>query len=61
MNLTLKCPTCLVGGCDDARSDAELVFTVRIELDLILEGQDGTAEFTRRDISRIKAWLRKHG
>ena len=55
-----KPPSCLVGGhVDDARDDAELIHLVRIELDLIEEGQDGTQHYTRRDLATIRRWLQK--
>lgn len=57
--LKLRPPTCLVGGpVDDAASDKELLHLVRIQLDLIEEGQDGTEGYSRREVTAIKQWLR---
>jgi len=60
--MRLKPPACIGSGpWDDARDDAELVHSVQIELDLIKEGQEGTAAYTRRDVAAIRRWLQKHG
>ena len=58
----LTYPLCLIGGCiDDVTTDAEIIHCARIQLDLIEEGQDGTEEYTRRDITEIRRFLHKHG
>ena len=54
----LKPPLC-IDGWEDCRDDMELVHYVRTELDLILEGQDGTGHFTCHDIASIRRWLAK--
>lgn len=38
---------------------ADVVWAVRLELDLIEEGQDGTDEYTEKDIREIKAFLKR--
>lgn len=37
----------------------DVVWAVRLELDLIEEGQDGTDEYTKKDIREIKAFLKR--
>ncbi len=57
----LQPPLCCIGGSvDDARTNDEVVDCVQSELDLINEGQDGTEEYTRREVTGIRRWLRRH-
>ena len=59
---TLKAPVCLAGGpSDEAGDDKELVHLVRVQLDLIQEGQEGTSHYTRREVATIRRWLERHG
>lgn len=54
-------PAAALNGIDllSMRSVAELVIYMEIELDLIAEGQDGTEEYTRRDVRAMKSWVKK--
>ncbi len=55
-------PACIGSGpWDDAKDNDELVNSVGIELELILEGQDGTEHYTSRDVAAIKKWLKLRG
>ena len=54
-------PAYLVGcpACDDADTVAELLSAAKTELDLILEGQDGTDDATPKDIAAIRQFIRR--
>ncbi len=58
--MRLKPPACIVGYVDDAKDEGELIHSVRTELDLIEEGQDGTEEYTPREVAAIRRWLKNH-
>lgn len=55
MELPVAC-----SAADDAQTPEEVIHMVRCELDLIEEGQDGTEDYTRQDISSIKKFLKRH-
>lgn len=44
--------------CPDAWTAKDFVWEVRLELDLIEEIQDGTEEYTKRDIQKIRKFLK---
>lgn len=46
---------------DDAPTPAELVNIVRIELDLIEEGQEAAEHYTQADVAKIRRFLKKWG
>lgn len=51
-----RMPLCLVGCLDDAETINDLWWLVRIELDLIEEGQDGT-DYSRQEVTAIRNYL----
>jgi hypothetical protein len=54
-------PSCLTGGyVDEAVDDLELYHLVLVQMDLIDEMQDGTEEYTTKDIREIRNWLKKY-
>ena len=59
-------PPCLYGsedragsGIDDCNCLSDALLNARTELDLIAEGQDGTARYTKRDVNSIRKWIER--
>ena len=54
-------PKCLAHEIDwlAMENNDDLIWYIRIQLDLIEEGQDGT-HYTKREVNSIKKWLAKH-
>jgi len=51
-------PHCLIGsGCDEAQSCDELISLLQVEIDLIEEGQDSVAGYSKQDVRAIRRYL----